>query len=96
MINNNERIAIINKHLENGVEFPCFDGVIIEKNVTNEGFTGYNMEQIIDDIIPDELKEYYETAKGKTETRKTNGIYLIIITILSVGVILIVMYKKKN
>ena len=33
MINNEERIAIINKHLENGVEIPCFDGVIIEEAV---------------------------------------------------------------
>ena len=36
MINNNERIAIINKHLENGIEIPCFDGVIIEETVKLE------------------------------------------------------------
>jgi len=36
MINNEERIAIINKHLENGVEIPCFDGVIIEEAVKLE------------------------------------------------------------
>ena len=36
MINNEERIAIINKHLENGVEIPCSDGVIIEDTVKLE------------------------------------------------------------
>ena len=36
MINNEERIAIINKHLENGIEIPCFDGVIIEETVKLE------------------------------------------------------------
>ena len=36
MINNDERIAIINKHLEKGVEIPCFDGVIIEESVKLE------------------------------------------------------------
>ena len=36
MINNDERIAIINKHLEKGVEIPCFDGVIIEESVINK------------------------------------------------------------
>lgn len=41
---------------------------IIEKNVTNEGFTGYNLEQIIDDIIPEELKEYYEKLKLKIKS----------------------------
>ena len=43
-----------------------------------------------------ELKEYYETAEGNKQTRKTNGIYLIIAVFSLIGVILIVMYKKKN
>ncbi|MBR4287716.1 MAG: UDP-N-acetylglucosamine diphosphorylase [Clostridia bacterium] len=33
MINNSERIAIIEKLIENGVQIPCPDGVIIESNV---------------------------------------------------------------
>lgn len=33
MINNSERIAIIEKLIEKGVEIPCPDGVIIESNV---------------------------------------------------------------
>ena len=33
MINNNKRLEILNKLLENGVEIPCFDGVIVEPNI---------------------------------------------------------------
>lgn len=33
MINNSERIEIINQLIESGVQIPCPDGVIIEKNV---------------------------------------------------------------
>jgi len=36
MITNDERITIINKHLENSVEIPCPDGVIIEETVKLE------------------------------------------------------------
>lgn len=39
MINNNERLAILNNLLENGVEIPCFDGIIIEPSVTIEAET---------------------------------------------------------
>lgn len=39
MINNNERLAILNNLLENGVEIPCFDGIIIEPSVTIESGT---------------------------------------------------------
>lgn len=34
MINNEERLAILEKLLALGVEIPCFDGVIIDKTVT--------------------------------------------------------------
>ncbi len=34
MINNKERLEILNILISEGVEIPCFDGVIIEKNVT--------------------------------------------------------------
>jgi bifunctional UDP-N-acetylglucosamine pyrophosphorylase/glucosamine-1-phosphate N-acetyltransferase len=33
MINNDKRIEIIKKHIENGVEIPCFDGIIIDTDV---------------------------------------------------------------
>lgn len=36
MINNEKRILIIENLIENGVEIPCFDGVIIEPSVTIE------------------------------------------------------------
>lgn len=34
MINNTERLSIISKHIENGVEIPCSDGIIIDPAVT--------------------------------------------------------------
>lgn len=34
MINNNERLEILNNLVKNGVEIPCFDGIIIEPSVT--------------------------------------------------------------
>ncbi len=33
MIDNNQRIAIIEKLISDGVEIPCFDGIIIEENI---------------------------------------------------------------
>ena len=41
---------------------------IVEKTIDGEQFTGYNMEQIIEDIIPEELKEYYEKIKAKIKS----------------------------
>lgn len=34
MINNTQRLDIISKHTENGVNIPCYDGVIIDEGVT--------------------------------------------------------------
>lgn len=34
MINNDQRLAIINNLIDSGVEIPCFDGVIIESTVS--------------------------------------------------------------
>lgn len=42
------------------------------------------------------LKEFYQTAKGNKDLSNNSGIILIIITIFTVCIILIVMYKKKN
>ena len=36
MINNNQRLQIINTLIEQGVEIPCFDGIIIEPSVSVE------------------------------------------------------------
>lgn len=41
---------------------------VVEKSINGESFTGYNMEQIIEDIIPDELKDYYEKIKVKIKS----------------------------
>lgn len=64
------------------------------------GGTGTKTEKIVSETEKieknQELKEYYETANGKSGTRKTNGIYLIVISISAIGIILIIMYKKKN
>ena len=43
-----------------------------------------------------ELKEFYETANGSKTSDNTKGIYLVIISIVAIGVILVFMYKKKN
>lgn len=42
------------------------------------------------------LKEFYETANANKASNQTNGIYYIILSIVTIGVILIIMYKKKN
>ena len=42
------------------------------------------------------LKEFYEIARGNKSSNQTSGVYLIVISIVTIGVILIVMYKKKN
>jgi len=42
------------------------------------------------------LKEYYENATGNKGTRGPNGAILISISIFTIAIILIVMYKKKN
>jgi transcription termination factor NusB len=67
MINNDERIAIINKHLKNGVEIPCSDGVIIEEAVNLED--GYLDK--IGCLLAALLIEHSRTMK-KTETKKAD------------------------
>ena len=58
-----------------------------------------NKEKVISEsekiIMKPKLKEYYQMAESKT-IKNTNGMALIITTIISIGIILWIMYKKKN
>ena len=63
-------INIIKKFTETFTHLWIIPQVVTLSDSINEGFTGYNMETIMDEIIPEELKDFYFKVKTKIKSNQ--------------------------
>lgn len=64
-----EYIAVIKKFTERFTHLWIIPQVISSSDTINEGFTGYNLENIVEDIIPNELLPFYDKVKAKIKSQ---------------------------
>ena len=65
-------------------------------NLINNNNSDNNISETEKIMLSPELKEYYQAEATYSKTVELKGIYFIAITVLSIIVILIIMYKRKN
>lgn len=64
-----EYIAVIKKFTERFTHLWIIPQVVSSADTINEGFTGYNLENIVEDIIPNELLPFYDKVKAKIKSQ---------------------------
>ena len=64
-----EYIAAIKKFTERFTHLWIIPQVVSSTDTLNEGFTGYNLENIVEDIIPNELLPFYDKVKAKIKSQ---------------------------
>ena len=63
-------IAAIKKFTERFTHLWIIPQVVAVSDNINEGFTGYNMETIMEEIIPSDLREFYNKVKTKIKSNQ--------------------------
>jgi hypothetical protein len=62
-------ITAIKKFTDRFTHLWIIPQVISSSDTINEGFTGYNLENIVEDIIPNELLPFYDKVKAKIKSQ---------------------------